>query len=298
MAPTEPNNPPTDSPNEQPPETVVPQNTQANSLIHCIKMPNAQSEPPSNSLADQNAVLGKLLLHARTANQADTISVIQTYNVTYDHSRNGTNLKELPRPALDNRAKFFKILQSDSKGKKLFKTRDVLADRIILAIESYFTVTCLSCDKTYSTDLENEPVGTDVLRRFLCYQYAHSTCNSTIAGPPGTTWLCGPCIARNEGPDKKYSPPSAYVRVDDQHVIPSIDSQPLTPIQIPMSPPPVASTLPANQEQLPDQGCTFELDRTSENQQIDPMGSPTVEATYYTELLMCELLKKGTCPLG
>ena len=30
MAPTEPNNLLTDSPNEQPPETVVPQNTQAN----------------------------------------------------------------------------------------------------------------------------------------------------------------------------------------------------------------------------------------------------------------------------
>ena len=82
-------------------------------------MPNAQSEPPSNSLADQSAALGKLLLHARTAHQAEAISVLQTYKVTYDHSINVTNLKELPRPALDNTAKFFKILKSDSKVKKL-----------------------------------------------------------------------------------------------------------------------------------------------------------------------------------
>ena len=62
MAHTEPNNQLPGPPNEQLPETVVPQNTQANiqsDPLHLV----AQSKPPSNSLADQNAALSKLLLH-------------------------------------------------------------------------------------------------------------------------------------------------------------------------------------------------------------------------------------------
>ena len=58
---------------------------------------------------------------------------------------NVEKIKDLQRAVLDNTADFLKIEHRSLNDKKLFKNREMLADRIILAIESYFTVACLTC---------------------------------------------------------------------------------------------------------------------------------------------------------
>ena len=208
---------------------------QENSLVD-VQTP-ALLTPPSQikslDMAEQNKVLGNLLLAARQTSQTDAITVIQSYNHIIEHERNVAILKDLPRAALDSAAIFLRITITDTKGKKLFKNRADIADRIVLAIESYLPATCLNCSSSYSIEFGNEP-SRDTLRCFFCYQYAHDACNIKLYGPHGTTWLCGSCIAKHEGPDQEYSAPPCHPQTCDQSV--SATSQPvIAPVDIPAS---------------------------------------------------------------
>ena len=133
---------------EDPPQVPITQSQkQSNEKLN-------QSDPTvSNNHAEENAVIGKLLFLARQNHLTDAISTIQAYDAAAEHSQNVAVLEKMARSCLDNAATFLKITITDCKGKKLFENRNKLADRIVLAIESYFPATCMTCKSSYCVDI-------------------------------------------------------------------------------------------------------------------------------------------------
>ena len=303
---------------------------------------NRKSSVPNTSTFNHNSLaIGNLLRIARDSKQSDSITVLTAYNPDVVHQSNIEVVKKFNLPVLENCANFLKFkCKTDDGMNKLFSNKEILADRIVLAIESYLPSLCLTCNSIYKTDFENE-ITHGIQKCYLCFQLAHHTCcNSLPSGPKGTVWLCSSCITAHEAPDKCLSDvilDNCLTNVNPtMNVIPVITVDKETTTE--NTPPSTAastsvetSTEPTQQQPFHEtsQDATQLLiemgnhqgdihpevepteSQTSESHHADvhpedqptefqPIESQTTsnQATYYTELAICQRYRKGICPHG
>ena len=129
------------------------------------------------------------------------------YNVSYSKNMAKINCSNFTYTELEKCAVALNIKQHDSTtpGVKLFGNKKIVADRIILKIESHFEETCDDCSETYRNKFGD---ATPPLHCFLCLQGSHNCTaiteklqnNSTSAAnkPTGAVWLCRGCRVKND----------------------------------------------------------------------------------------------------
>ena len=161
------------------------------------------------------------------SNFADEISkaVLATYNPEEDHTVNKGNLIKHTVEYLERCAAFLKITLLNEEGRKLYANKSLLADRMILIIESYFPTTCLDCDENYQIKYnDSEPS----VRCLFCLQGCHS-CDKrqeslkALQKLPeqflmGIAWFCKSCFTKNNsiGPNQlsSWSPECSLEKSD------------------------------------------------------------------------------------
>ena len=138
------------------------------------------------------------------ADSLDVKKVISTYNFKKTYSSNIEKLKTLSGNQLEECADFLKLSVRKENNVKAYKNKEVLADWIIMKIESHFEAQCDECGETYRNKLnDTEPY----LRCFLCMQGCHdcedisarfeSSSQQTSGQLTGTVWLCKGCRVKN-----------------------------------------------------------------------------------------------------
>ena len=130
--------------------------------------------------------------------------VIGAYSYAKAYSTNVEKLKALPSAQLEECAQFLKLTVRNSNNVKAYKNKEILADWIIMKIESHYEELCDECGKTYRNKLDSpEPY----LRCYLCMQGCHDcedisarfeSSSQEISGHlTGTVWLCRGCRVKN-----------------------------------------------------------------------------------------------------
>ena len=138
------------------------------------------------------------------ADSLDVKKVISTYNFKKTYLSNIEKLKTLSGNQLEECAEFLKLSVRKENNVKAYKNKEVLADWIIMKIESHFEGQCDECGETYRNKL-NDPEP--YLRCFLCMQGCHncedisarfeSSSQQTSGQLTGTVWLCKGCRVKN-----------------------------------------------------------------------------------------------------
>ena len=150
----------------------------------------------SDTVQKRATVLGGLL------NQADVNAkrVISTYDQNSSYAANKKALKKCNSTQLEACASFLGFTVRSQNQDKLYRNQEILADRVILKIESLFETECCDCSQTYHNTLDDTPL----LSCVLCMQGSHN-CDSIKdkveamgdVKPAGTAWLCFECLAKN-----------------------------------------------------------------------------------------------------
>lgn len=146
-------------------------------------------------------VIGELL---ELTKSSAVKKVIGVYNYAKAYSTNLEKLKALSSAQLEECAEFLKLTVRNDDDVKTYKNRQILADWIIMKIESHYEETCDECGKIYRNKLEDpEPY----LRCYLCMQGCHDcedisarfeSSSQQISGQlTGTVWLCRGCRVKN-----------------------------------------------------------------------------------------------------
>ena len=146
----------------------------------------------------QKVVLGDL------ANKADEHAkkVLTNYRPDRSYNTNLANLKKCNAPQLESCAKLLGLkVRSDDGKDKLYKNLSVVADRVIMKIESLFEVTCSDCNATYQNPLGTNPM----FSCRLCMQGSHD-CEEiktkaeamSTTNPAGFVWMCHVCLSKND----------------------------------------------------------------------------------------------------
>ena len=148
------------------------------------------------------AAIGELLELAKKPNVK---KVIGAYSYFVKYQANFKKIKAFSVAELEDCAVFLKLKVRNDDDTKIFKNKDILADRIILKIESHFAEQCDECDKKYQSKLDGE---TPYLPCYLCIQGSHD-CEAVSArferlsqDPTthltGSVWLCKGCRLKNK----------------------------------------------------------------------------------------------------
>ena len=135
-------------------------------------------------------------------NQADVNAkrVLSSYNPCDSYNCNMQSLKKCNATQLESCATFLGFVVRNDENEKLYRNQDILADRIILKVESLFETQCNDCNQSYQITLNDTPPLTCT----LCMQGSHN-CESISTKidamgedkPVGTSWLCFGCLSKN-----------------------------------------------------------------------------------------------------
>ena len=126
---------------------------------------------------------------------------------SYDPSRSyGTNLhhvKNCKSKELETCGKLLglKVKSEDGKETKLYRNRDILADRIIMKIESLFEAKCSECDEMYQNTLQSEPVfqcRLCMLGSHDCQKIREKADQMSAERPKVVVWMCHECLGKND----------------------------------------------------------------------------------------------------
>ena len=145
----------------------------------------------------QIAVIGGLL----NKSDVNVKRVLSSYDPAVTYNTNLASLKKCNATQLEACAKFLGFTVRNDDNEKLYRNQSILADRLILKIESLFETQCSDCNNTYQNTLEDTPPLTCV----LCMQGSHNcepirTKVDAMGNvtPAGTSWLCFGCLAKND----------------------------------------------------------------------------------------------------
>ncbi|KAL5259677.1 hypothetical protein ACHWQZ_G009948 [Mnemiopsis leidyi] len=175
-------------------------------------------------LAKQRVVIGGLLNVA----SADAKRVLAAYSPEKGYSYNLTKLLKCNSRQLEACASLVGLKARSADGSdKLYQKLEILADRIILKIESLFEAECSDCRAVYCNTLESEPLFTCrlcLLGSHNCEEIKRKAENVGQLYPSGFVWLCNVCLGKNDlvsmlsptntlkkQPLKKNSKPTASV---------------------------------------------------------------------------------------
>ena len=156
-------------------------------------------------LENQKVVLGGL------ANIADEHAkkVLANYNPLLSYGENKTNIKKYNAQQLEACAKLVGLkVRSEDGQEKLYRNKDILADRIILKIESLFEADCSDCRSVYQNTLESTPLFTCrlcLLGSHNCEEVKKKAESMSRTNPTGFVWMCHVCLEKNELEDMLLS---------------------------------------------------------------------------------------------
>ena len=153
--------------------------------------------------------------------------VLASYKPAVSYAQNMVQLKKCNSAQLESCAKLVKLAvrTEDGKETKLYKNKSVLADRIILKIESLFEATCSDCNAVYQNTLESAPPFTCrlcLLGSHNCEEITKRAENVGSPTPAGFVWLCHVCLGKNDLEDMGFpveEPESKNSRSESLHVI-------------------------------------------------------------------------------
>ena len=160
----------------------------------------------SGTYEKEKVVIGGLV------NQADALAkkVLAAYNPSVSYSTNLVNVGKRNNAELEACAKLVKLKarSDDGNNTKLYRNKDILADRIILRIESLFEAECSDCRSTYQNTLDSAPLFTCRLCLLGCHNCDKMKERAANIGdeiPEGFVWICHVCLEKNNLAD--MSPP-------------------------------------------------------------------------------------------
>ena len=148
----------------------------------------------------QKVVIGGLV------NIADTHAkkVLSSYNPAQSYNTNLNNIvKRCNAQQLESCATILglKVRSDDGKEAKLYRNQELLADRIILKIESLFEAECSDCNSMYQNTVDSVPLFTCrlcLLGSHDCDSIKEKAKNMSDTNPEGFVWLCHVCLQKNE----------------------------------------------------------------------------------------------------
>ena len=119
-------------------------------------------------LAAQRNVIGGLI---NATNSQAIKKVLMIYNPAEEvkYKTNQINIAQSTAPELEECAQYLGFGDLRIAGKKQYKNKKILSDRIILRIESLFCTKCDDCDQDYTNKLAEAPYFTCK----LCMQGSH-----------------------------------------------------------------------------------------------------------------------------
>jgi hypothetical protein len=148
------------------------------------------------------ASIGELLEHTPDPSSK---KIIGAYSYTVKYATNHTKIKGFSVSEMEKCAISLGLTVRHSDNSKVYRTKDILTDRMILKIESHFEETCDECGDKYRnkiTDPEPE------MRCFLCMQGSHkcekfaqrlqALSSSPIYILTGSIWVCTGCRIKND----------------------------------------------------------------------------------------------------
>ena len=225
-----------------------------------------------------DASLGQIL-----NNVPDPISkrIIGSYKHTSSYSQNLTKInssiftyRELEQCAVTLNIKQHNPSQPDEK---LFGNKKIVADRIILTIESHLPEVCDECNSTYCNKFGDDAPS---LVCFLCLQGSHNceAIQNKLQGypsfaankPTGFVWVCRGCRLKNNLADTKPKKAVKFQTSSDQP----------------------SSQVPAESDEEPAH------DQEEENEEDRPSPRRNADAEEDTTQRICPLYKKNQCPHG
>jgi len=139
--------------------------------------------------------------------KADNVckGVISAYKCEAKHGTNVNTLSsKFNRPILETCALFLGITLNDEAEKPLFANKKLIADRIILKIESHFSTLCRECNSSYHHRFKAVPAP--LLTCHSCFQGSHDCDNMKgkaeafieLKAMFGLVWLCHDCLPLND----------------------------------------------------------------------------------------------------
>ena len=147
------------------------------------------------------------ILERASRSAPTTLKVLRLYNLQDDHHVNIAALSRASVSAslLTTTATFLGLSTHDDKNKPIYTSKKkILADHVILKIESHLPQTCQICKDSYTNDMDGEA---PLLQCTLCMQGCHNACfkpllpfgtvNPDTSVLPGLTWLCYGCQLTN-----------------------------------------------------------------------------------------------------
>ena len=157
------------------------------------RMPPAlPSDADSDDAIVINQVLADISKAVRAAGSSKGVKVIEAYVPEDAHKDNVNRIASKKVDELSPACVVLGVRLTDLEGKK--RTKEELADKIVLRIESLFPIHCDDCGDKYRVTLGSSPPASC----FLCGQGAHS-CRLTIKGSrKGDVWMCSCCYRKHE----------------------------------------------------------------------------------------------------
>ena len=151
--------------------------------------------PTSDAVSD-NAIINQVLADITNAVRATAgtkgVKVMESYVPEDVHRDNVNRIASRKVEELSPVCVVLGVRLTDLKGKK--RTKEELADKIVLRIESLFPIDCQDCGVKYRVTLGSSPPASC----FLCGQGAHS-CRLTVKGSrKGDVWMCSCCYQKHQ----------------------------------------------------------------------------------------------------
>ena len=155
--------------------------------------------------------------------------IIGSYDYSMKYDANMKKLKTFSVAELEECAVFLKlkVRNDDQKKSKIFRTKEILTDRVIMKIESHFEELCDECNQKYRNKLDGE---TPYLTCFLCMQGSHDceqitakfetlSQQTSVSHLTGSVWLCRGCRMKGDlscSPPKKHQKQSVTFKDTDE----------------------------------------------------------------------------------
>ena len=225
------------------------------------------------------ASIGELLEHAP---EPSSKKIIGAYSYTVKYATNHTKIKGFSVSELEKCATSIGLTARHSDNSKVYRTKDILTDRIILKIESHFEETCDECGEKYRNKITDPEPD---IRCFLCMQGSHKCqkfderlavlSSSPIYLLAGSIWVCSGCRIKND-------------------------------ISIPAKPVKQSVTFQDKDESAKPEEDTAEKEEEAEEEEEEEEKRPSPRRDTHTARSteqsswkdICELYKRNSCPHG
>ena len=138
---------------------------------------------------------------------ADALSrkVISAYDPVASHKMNIDKISKFDATHLEQAAVYLGFTVRDADNKKMYQNQNILCDRMVLKIESFFETTCEDCGEKYTNKLTDSPP----ISCRLCLQGSHNCARVTERVDAykklcdegkalvGLLWICHGCSEKN-----------------------------------------------------------------------------------------------------